>query len=106
VFHLPITEAEMVVRCESLAEVRSNIDRIDREIVALIAERGQYVEQAARFKASASAVFDKTRFDQILARVRLFAEQAGASPDVVEGVYRSMVMGFTEWEQGLVRDRG
>jgi isochorismate pyruvate lyase len=95
----------MVVRCASLDEVRSNIDRIDREIVGLIAERGEYVEQAARFKASPSAVFDKTRFDQILARVRSLAEEAGTSPEVVESVYRSMVMGFTEWEQGLVRDR-
>ena len=96
----------MVVPCESLDEVRSNIDRIDREIVALIAERGQYVEQAARFKVSPAAVFDKTRFDQILARVRNLADEAGTSPEVVESVYRSMVMGFTEWEQGLVRDRG
>src|SRR5208282_1031988 len=29
--------------CATLAEVRDNIDRIDREIVALMAERGKYV---------------------------------------------------------------
>ena len=36
--------------CQSLSEVRTNIDRIDKELVRLMAERGQYVHEAARFK--------------------------------------------------------
>jgi isochorismate pyruvate lyase len=35
-----------ILSCESLEEVRSQIDRIDRQIVACIAERGAYVKQA------------------------------------------------------------
>ena len=38
------------VICMSLEEVRTNIDRIDREIVVLLAERGGYVQQAVKFK--------------------------------------------------------
>lgn len=38
--------------CESLEEVRANIDRIDDEIIKLIAERGTYVVQASSFKKS------------------------------------------------------
>ena len=30
----------MAVRCTSLEEVRENIDRLDRQIVTLLAERG------------------------------------------------------------------
>lgn len=33
--------------CNSLEEVRMNIDRIDDEIIKLIAERGTYVVQAS-----------------------------------------------------------
>ncbi len=36
--------------CNSLEEVRANIDRIDDEIIKLIAERGTYVVQAPVFK--------------------------------------------------------
>jgi len=36
--------------CESLAQVREQIDRLDRDIVALLAERGRYVLAAAPFK--------------------------------------------------------
>ena len=35
---------------DSLDQVRAQIDRLDRQIVALLAERGEYVRQAARFK--------------------------------------------------------
>ena len=42
--------------CESLDEVRINIDRLDKLIVPLLAEREHYVRQAARFKKSADAV--------------------------------------------------
>ncbi|MDP9031075.1 MAG: chorismate mutase, partial [Pseudomonadota bacterium] len=40
----------MAVNCTSLEQVRENIDRLDRQIVALLAERGGFVSQAARFK--------------------------------------------------------
>ncbi|MBP5168762.1 MAG: chorismate mutase, partial [Oscillospiraceae bacterium] len=36
--------------CSSLEEVRENIDRIDNEIIKLIAERTTYVVQASSFK--------------------------------------------------------
>ena len=36
--------------CKDLNEVRENIDRVDNEIIKLIAERGGYVRQAAAFK--------------------------------------------------------
>lgn len=40
----------MAVTCTTLEEVRNNIDRLDQQIVTLLAERGRYVSQAARFK--------------------------------------------------------
>ena len=46
----------MVVNCDSLEQVREKIDGLDRQIVGLIAERGAYVSQAARFKKDSDAV--------------------------------------------------
>src|SRR4029077_19838101 len=42
--------------CKTLGEVRSNIDRIDRQIIRLMAERSHYVHDAARFKANPAQV--------------------------------------------------
>ena len=41
--------------CRSLGEVRENIDRIDNEIIRLIAERASYVIQASSFKKAKKA---------------------------------------------------
>lgn len=84
--------------CKSLAQVREQIDRIDAQIVQLLAERGGYVLAAARFKTSAEDVRAPQRVEQVIARVRALAEQQGALPDVVERVYRELIEAFTEAE--------
>jgi isochorismate pyruvate lyase len=85
--------------CETLGEVRSNIDRIDRQIVALIAERGSYVREAARFKANPAAVEDKARVEQIITKLRGLAAEDQAPPDVVEATYRALIAAYTEEEK-------
>ena len=57
------------VNCASIEEVRSNIDRIDRQIVALLAERGIFVKQAARFKKTTDDVKAPQRVEQVIAKV-------------------------------------
>ena len=86
-------------QCESLAQVREQIDRIDAQIVQLLAERGGYVLAAARFKRSAAEVRAPQRVEQVIARVRALAERQGAMPDVVERIYREMIEAFTDAEQ-------
>ena len=36
--------------CADLAEIRMEIDRIDRDVIAALGERFQYVKAAAKFK--------------------------------------------------------
>ena len=85
--------------CETLAEVRENIDRIDRQILTLMAERGQYVAEAGRFKANPAAVSDPARVEAIIAKVRKIAAEDGLSPEVAERTYRAMIEAFTDYER-------
>jgi isochorismate pyruvate lyase len=85
-------------QCESIEQVRANIDRIDRQMVALLAERGGYVAQAARFKNSSEEVRAPQRVEQVLARVTALARELGANPEVTERVYRAMIAAFIEAE--------
>jgi isochorismate pyruvate lyase len=84
--------------CVALEEVRTNIDEIDRKIVVLIAERGNFVMQAARFKKSADDVKNTQRVDQVISKVRALAQNAGANSDVTEAVYRAMISAFINVE--------
>jgi isochorismate pyruvate lyase len=85
--------------CASLAEVRVNIDRLDREIVALLAERGQYVAEAGRFKKDPAAVSAPARVEAIVARVRGLAQADGLAPDVAERTYRALIAAFEDYER-------
>jgi isochorismate pyruvate lyase len=82
------------VICNSIEEVRSDIDRIDHQIVALLAERGGYVKQAARFKNTSDDARAPQRVAQVISKVTALAEELGANPAVTEQVYRAMISGF------------
>ena len=72
----------MAVTCTTLEEVRSNIDRLDQQIVSLLAERGHYVSQAARFKKDTDGVKAPQRVEQVISKVRDLSHTIGANPDV------------------------
>jgi isochorismate pyruvate lyase len=84
--------------CTSIEEVRLSIDAIDRSIVKLLAERGRFVAQAARFKKSADEVKAPQRVEQVLSKVRVLSEELGANMDVTERVYRAMTGAFIDAE--------
>lgn len=77
--------------CTSLDEIRTGMDAIDREIVALIARRVDYVRNAAKFKSSSANVAAPDRVAAVLKTRREWAEAAGLSGEVIEGLYRELV---------------
>ena len=88
----------MTTHCHSLEQVRAQIDLLDRQIVSLIAQRGAYVSQAARFKKDSNAVKAPQRVEQVFAKVRALANELGANPHVTEDVYRAMIAAFIQQE--------
>ncbi len=86
------------MECKSIEEVRENIDRIDGQIVGLLAERGAFVKQAATLKKTADDVRSPQRVEQVLAKVTALARELGANPAVTEKVYRAMIAGFIDAE--------
>ncbi len=91
--------------CSTLAEVRTKIDCIDNEIVQLLAQRGQYVAQAAAFKTSENSVKAPDRVEAVLAGVRQKARKYGADPVLTEKLYRDMIAHFTHTELSLFAAR-
>jgi isochorismate pyruvate lyase len=87
--------------CRTLGEVRTNIDRLDQEIIRLIAERGHYVYEAARFKPNPAEVQAPEREEAIVRKIMATAEQDGLPPKVAEATYRAMLRAFVEYEQGV-----
>jgi isochorismate pyruvate lyase len=86
------------MECKSLEEVRSNIDKIDNQIVKLIAERGLFVKQASKYKKDRNDVKAPQRVEAVIQRVRVLAIDYGVNPDMVEKIYREMIYGFINME--------
>jgi isochorismate pyruvate lyase len=91
--------------CQTLGEVRQNIDRIDRELVRLMAERGQYVSEAARFKPTLGQVEAPQRAEAVVQKARRLAQEDGLSPSIAEATYRAMMKAFLDYEQGVFKDQ-
>ena len=86
------------MKCESLEEVRGNIDRIDEEIIKLIAERSTYVAEAARFKKNSDEVKAPQRLEEVINKVRNLAMDNNVNPDIIEKVYRELIDCFINFE--------
>lgn len=82
----------------SLAEIRNAIDNLDTQIVTLISQRQKLVKHAAQWKKDEEAVRAPDRVEQVIANVREKATIAGASPDIAESVYRTMIQAFITFE--------
>ena len=78
-------------RCRDMGEVRAGVDALDRALVALLAERQRYMDAAARIKPDRSAVRDVARVEDVVAKVKAEAEQAGLSAAIAEPVWRILI---------------
>jgi isochorismate pyruvate lyase len=78
-------------RCENMAEVRAEIDRIDRVLVKLLSERQRYIERAAEIKSDRAAVRDEVRVEDVIAKVLAEARKAGLNAEIAEAVWRTLV---------------
>ncbi|MCA8903146.1 MAG: chorismate mutase [Hyphomonas sp.] len=76
---------------ESMAEVRYEIDRIDRLLVEILAERQSFMDAAARIKGDRKVVHDRARIEDVVAKVKAAAEAAGLSAAIAEPVWRTLI---------------
>jgi len=77
--------------CQTMVDDRQGVDALDRALVALLVERQGYMEAAARIKADRSKVFDRARIEDVVAKVRAAAREAGLSEAIAEPVWRTLI---------------
>ena len=85
-------------KCNTLDEARAKIDKVDEQIVALIAERNNYINQIAHFKTSIDEVKAEDRIDAVISRVREQAISLDLSPNLINDLYVRMIDAMVESE--------
>ncbi|MEW5861739.1 MAG: isochorismate lyase [Cyanobacteriota bacterium] len=84
--------------CLNIQEIRQEIDRIDRQIIGAFGKRFEYVKAVAKFKTSETSVKAPERVKSMLQQRRLWAEEHGLNPDVIEKLYQDLVNYFINEE--------
>ncbi len=80
--------------CAAMAEIRADIDRLDRELVALLARRAGCIDRAVEVKRRERLPARiGPRVEEVVANARAEAVAAGLDPAFVEALWRRIV----EW---------
>ncbi|MBX3155536.1 MAG: chorismate mutase [Deltaproteobacteria bacterium] len=89
-----------------LLALRDRIEAVDRQIIALVAERLRIVEGVAEAKlASASPFRDREREEALIGRLRAIAVAQGADPHQIERMYRIVMDMSVARQEQAVRER-
>ncbi len=87
-----------IKQCDTLDEAREEIDKVDEEIVKLIAKRNDYIKQIAHFKTSIDEVKAEDRISDVISKVREQAISLDLSPNLINDLYVRMIDGMVESE--------
>lgn len=85
-------------KCNSLEEVRQEIDTLDTKLVELISERSHLVRQAAPFKNSVEEIKGEERIEFVLQKSRHKAIELGINPNMISELFKIMVDEMVEME--------
>jgi isochorismate pyruvate lyase len=77
--------------CTSMAQVRSGVDALDRQLVELLAVRQRYMDAAARIKPQRDQVYDAARIEDVVTKVKSHASGHGLSDAIAEPVWRLLI---------------
>ena len=79
--------------CRSMPDIRREIDRVDRALVRLLAQRLTYIERAGYIKTDRAKVRDEARIADVLAKVEASCARENFPYTIAEPVWRALMNG-------------
>ncbi|HXV31238.1 MAG TPA: chorismate mutase family protein [Sinorhizobium sp.] len=78
--------------CTTMADVRAEIDRLDRALMALFAERWGYIDRAAEIKRPLNLKADiPVRVAEVRENARRHAIEFGLEPEFYERIWAQLI---------------
>ncbi len=92
--------------CQSMDEVRSEIDRIDTALVDLLAARWGYVDRMWALKRAEAAQQANVpwRNRAVIERVRARAAETGLPPEMAEALWRQIIGWGIQYQDERLKD--
>lgn len=89
----PDLEGAPAADCQTMSDIRREIDRIDRVLVRILAERLTYIERAGHIKQDRATVRDEWRINDVLSKVKASCDREGFPNTIAEPVWRRLMDG-------------
>ncbi len=84
--------------CNTLEELRTEIDIIDDKIANMIGKRNDLIKQASKFKKSVDEIKSDERMETVIDRMRHKAVTMGMSPNMMAEIYTLLIDEMVETE--------
>jgi isochorismate pyruvate lyase len=96
--------------CRNREDIRREIDRLDRALVDLLAERFGYIRRMAEIKQDPAEARIDSRVNDVLAKVRALAAERDLDPGLAADLWTRLMDWNIAWEEqaiaGHVREGG
>ncbi len=86
-----------------LQEIREHLDRIDKTIVFMLAERMSLIPKVAEYKKTNGVErFQPEREKEIMQSKRALAEELNLNPDLVEDLFKRIILDAHRIEEKII----
>lgn len=100
-----MTDIKAPIDCENKRDVRAALDQLDSALIALFAERHQYVMRMAQLKTDTHEARDPERIEAIITRLRGEALALDLDEDQAELIWRTLIDWNINFEKGVISAR-
>ncbi|MDB5530257.1 MAG: chorismate mutase [Devosia sp.] len=100
-----MTAQKQPAQCETKEDVRLEIDRVDQALLALFAERHQYVTRMAEIKTDPHEARDPVRIEAIIEKLRTRSLALDLDEDQAELIWRTLIDWNINYEKGIIAAR-
>ena len=100
-----MTAIKSPAECTTKEDVRHEIDRIDKALVTLFAERHSYVTRMAQLKSDPHEAFVPERIEAIIKKIRAQADTLHLDEDQAELIWRTLINWNVNYEKGIIAAR-
>lgn len=97
-----ILDCKQPSECTNINEVRNGIDAIDKTIIELLQKRFLYVKEVVKYKENnPDSIEAPARRQTVIETRRQWAEERGLNPEVIGGIYDTLVQYFIDEEKKI-----
>ena len=100
-----MTELTKPDECNSMDELRHQIDKLDVKIIELLANRSEFIDRATELKKSnGMPARIPERIESVVSNARNAAEELDLDADLVEKIWRILIDWSIQREAEIIRE--